>query len=158
MQRFIILGLGLCLSLFCICAQASANNQYKGAITAEELEQMVQTQSQGRIVLVNFWATWCSSCRREMTDLAKLRQDYSPEELLILSVSLDSNSKVIPHFLGQFEPNFPIYRNDQGVAQRFEVSTIPKTMIYNNKGLYIKYAGYVPLAMTQKVLEKALAD
>ena len=159
MRRLRVLSLSICLVgivLLVGTVSTASTGQYKGAISADKLEQMIDEERSDKVVLLNFWATWCSPCRREMPELAQLRRDFSPEELVILSVSLDYNSKVIPHFVDQFGLNFPVYRDGGGVAQQFEVAAVPKVMLFTQNGLVMEHAGYVPPAMLRRVVEQAL--
>lgn len=131
---------------------------YKGTISAQELEQKVEQERSERVVLLNFWATWCAPCRRELPELAELRREFAAEDVLILSVSLDYNSKAVSRFVEQFGLNFPVYRDDGEVGQRFEVAAVPKMMLYDERGLFMEHAGYIPPDMIRRVLRKALAD
>lgn len=138
--------------------KAAFAETYKGTISADELEQKVEQESSERVVLLNFWATWCAPCRRELPELADLRREFASEDVLILSVSLDYNSKAVTRFVEKFGLNFPVYRDDGEVAQRFEVAAVPKMMLYDERGMFMEHAGYVPPKRIRQVVRKALGD
>lgn len=68
---------------------------------------------QGRIVVLNFWATWCPPCRYEIPDLVRLRTEFRRDEVAILGVSIDQGSEeqvrpLLTRFIEQFDINYPV--------------------------------------------------
>ena len=88
----------------------------------------------GKVVLVNFWATWCPPCRKEMPDLEKLYQQFKDQGLLILAISDEDMSKVQP-FIAKHHYTYPILLDPGSrVHQMFRVEGIPKSFIYDRNG------------------------
>ena len=88
----------------------------------------------GKVVLVNFWATWCPPCRKEMPDLDKLYQEFKDKGLLILAISDEDMSKVQP-FIAEHHYAYPILLDPGSkVHQVFRVEGIPKSFVYDRNG------------------------
>ena len=88
----------------------------------------------GKVVLLNFWATWCPPCRKEMPDLQALYEKLAPQGLVILGISDDEPGKVRPFVLDR-KVTFPVLL-DRGskVSKALVVEGIPKTFIYDREG------------------------
>ena len=88
----------------------------------------------GRVVLVNFWATWCPPCRKEMPDLEKLSQRFAKQGLVILAISDEGREKVEP-FIANAKYSYPILLDPgRTVNERFRIQGIPKTLVYGRDG------------------------
>jgi peroxiredoxin len=89
---------------------------------------------QGKIVVVNFWATWCPPCRKEMPDLESLYQQFQKRGLVILAVSDEDASAVRP-FIAEREFSYTVLLDPDGrVKSLFHVVRIPQTFIYDRSG------------------------
>jgi len=88
----------------------------------------------GKVVLVNFWATWCPPCSKEMPDLETLYRRFGPQGLVILGISDEDAAKVKP-FIAQQKVTYPILLDaGRKVNQLFQIEGIPKTFIYDREG------------------------
>jgi peroxiredoxin len=89
---------------------------------------------QGKVVLVNFWATWCPPCRKEMPDLDRLYQQFRAQGLVILAISDEDVSKVKP-FIAEKGISYTVLLDPgRKVNTLFHVMGIPKTFIYDRSG------------------------
>jgi thiol-disulfide isomerase/thioredoxin len=66
------------------------------------------TQYKGRVVLLNFWATWCVPCRREIPSLAALHRDYQERGFVVLGVSVDKEVRLIKPFARVMKMSYPV--------------------------------------------------
>ncbi|AIE87550.1 peroxiredoxin family protein [Fimbriimonas ginsengisoli] len=88
----------------------------------------------GKVVLVNFWATWCPPCRKEMPDLADLYTKFKDKGLVVLAISDEEMSKVKP-FVAEKAMPFPVLLDPgRKVNERYQVDGIPKSFIYDRNG------------------------
>jgi peroxiredoxin len=91
-------------------------------------------EQRGKVVLLNFWATWCPPCRKEMPDLEELYQQFKGQGLLILSISDEDVIKVRP-FIAQQKVTYPILLDPgRKVNELFQIQGIPKTFVYDRNG------------------------
>ena len=94
----------------------------------------------GRVVLVNFWATWCPPCRKEMPDLEALYQQFAPRGLVILAISDEPAGKVEP-FLAEHKVTYPVLLDPgRKVNELFRVEGIPKSFVYDREGKLVAQA------------------
>jgi peroxiredoxin len=88
----------------------------------------------GKVVLLNFWATWCPPCRKEMPDLETLYQQFKDQGLVILAISDEDAGKVKP-FIAQQKVTYPILLDPgRKVNELFQIEGIPKTFVYDRNG------------------------
>ncbi len=91
----------------------------------------------GRVVLVNFWATWCPPCRREMPSMERLRQALAGEAFTVLAVNVGEAEDTVFAFTGQLEPApaFTILLDRDSAALRaWPVKGLPTTFVVDREG------------------------
>jgi len=113
----------------------------------------------GKIVLVNFWATWCPPCRVEMPHMQKFYDDYKDKDVVILGVNLtptEKNMDVVTNFVQEQQLTFPIVLDQEGeVTQAYKVVAYPTTYILDADGVIReKFQG----AINYEVMEKAISS
>ena len=108
---------------------------------------------QGKIVLLNFWATWCGPCRYEIPDLVKIRGDYDSEQVVIIGVSLDRGAEeqvrpMLGKFVERFEINYPVLHDGQFELIRIYYKknlasvAVPMTFVFDQQGqIYRTHVG-----------------
>jgi peroxiredoxin len=88
----------------------------------------------GKVVFINFWATWCPPCRKEIPDLETLYNRFKSQGLVILAISDEDASKVKP-FIAERSVTYPVLLDPgRKVNELFQVVGIPKTFIYDRGG------------------------
>jgi len=109
----------------------------------------------GKVVLVNFWATWCPPCRKEIPDLDALYSRFKDSGFVILGISDEEDGKVRPFATAQ-KITYPILLDPgRKVTERFRVAGIPKSFIYDREG---KLAAQSIDMRTQKQFLELLAQ
>jgi thiol-disulfide isomerase/thioredoxin len=105
-------------------------------------------QQHGKVVLLNFWATWCPPCRTEIPILMKLRAAYGPERLVVLGVAMDEEgSKVVVPFVQRERfaldrttapVNYPVLIGTDAVADAYHVDGLPMTVVIDSTGREVR--------------------
>ena len=112
----------------------------------------------GKVVVVDFWATWCGPCKVELPILQKLYQKYGKQGLLVVGVSVDRDAGNLPKFLSKLGVTFPI-AHDAGhsVAERFKPAKMPSSFIVGRDGI-VKFVHAGFNAEDAAVFEKEIAS
>jgi thiol-disulfide isomerase/thioredoxin len=100
-------------------------------------------QLRGRVVLINFWATWCPPCRREMPSMERLSQALKGEAFSVLAVDVGEDADTIDTFTGQLdtELSFPILLDTRSrTMQAWKVAGLPTTFLVDKRGRIVASA------------------
>ena len=115
---------------------ALALERAKADFTLTDLEGKTWTRSalKGKVVLVNFWATWCPPCKREMPDLDALYTRFKDKGLVILAIT-DEKRETVEAYLKEHPVGYPVLLDPgRKVNDVYKVDGIPKNLIYNREG------------------------
>jgi peroxiredoxin len=118
-----------------------------GATPALDLQDMKGRQHRladykGKVVLVNFWATWCEPCRDEMPSIERLRQSLAGKPFEVLAVNLAEPPSRIERFLEKMPLSFPLLLDrDSGVAKAWKARILPATYLIGRDGK-VRYVHY----------------
>lgn len=109
------------------------------AMTLKDLDGRTASLAQlrGKVVVVNFWATWCPPCRREFPSMERLRQKLAKKPLVILAVNEGESVEAIEQFTFSLDlqPAFPILLDPEGDAMAlWPVRGLPTTFIIDKRG------------------------
>ena len=91
----------------------------------------------GKVVLVNFWATWCPPCRREMPSLERLYQKLKDKDFIVLAINQFEDPDHVFAYTGQLgtDPTFPIlFDRDSKIAEAYKVAGLPTTYLLDKQG------------------------
>lgn len=89
----------------------------------------------GKVVLLEFWATWCPPCRVSIPAIEKIYTTYQGKGLAILGISMDSGDwDSVKAFGNEFGISYPILRGDDDVSQKYMVRTIPMFILIDREG------------------------
>ena len=122
---------------------AAPRSRLAGELDAKGLTERVGREK-GRVVFVNFWATWCVPCREEFPELARLQKTMGPAGLTVLGISTDlaRDLPAVEKFLSEQKPGFPNYRKKAGgddqdfinAVDRSWGGELPFTVLYGRDG------------------------
>lgn len=97
--------------------------------------QLDLTQYRGRVVVVDFWASWCKPCRQSIPWLNQMRAQYGEQGLVIIGVNVDAERADAEHFLRDVPVDFEIIFDAQGaLAQKFGLQVMPSSFVYDRDG------------------------
>lgn len=93
---------------------------------------------QGKVTVINFWATWCPPCREEMPDLNKFAAAYSGS-VAFYAINVQESASKVSDFLRSYSYTMPVLLDGDGaIGRQFRVSAIPTTVIVDKNGI-VKY-------------------
>jgi thiol-disulfide isomerase/thioredoxin len=112
----------------------------------------------GKVVILNFWATWCAPCRTEVPYLVALGNEHKKDGLEIAGISLDEDLALVPEFIAEYKVNSPILIPDAASPWR-KLDNTPTTLLIDRQGKLIqKYIGAVPEETLRTDTISALAE
>ncbi len=113
----------------------------------------------GKVVILDFWATWCGPCRMEIPGFVKLREKYHNKGLEIIGISLDQPGwQVVKPFMEKFKINYPVVLGNRQTAMMYGgINSIPTTFIINKEGKAVqRIIGYRPEKYFEEVIQQLL--
>jgi cytochrome c biogenesis protein CcmG/thiol:disulfide interchange protein DsbE len=113
----------------------------------------------GKIIIIDFWATWCPPCRKGIPDLIELQKAYS-KDLVIVGISLDQERtlKDLKPFIENYGINYPVVLGNEKVVKDYGgVNAIPTSFIVDQKGFIIdSHVGLVPKTVYEDKIKMLL--
>jgi cytochrome c biogenesis protein CcmG, thiol:disulfide interchange protein DsbE len=110
----------------------------------------------GKVVLINFWATWCEPCRDEMPSMNKLRAAFAGRPFEVLAVNLGEGESRIKRFLEQVPLDFPVLMDrDSAVAKGWKVRVLPASFLVGPDG-HIRYSTIGEYDWSQEAARSAI--
>lgn len=97
----------------------------------------------GRVVLLEFWATWCPPCRESAPGIEKLYTTYKDRGFMVLGISLDSGDwDSVRSFVKEYKITYPVLMGTEDVADQYQVRTIPLFVLVDKEGkVHRRYLG-----------------
>lgn len=113
---------------------------------------------QGKVVLLNFWATWCTPCRGEIPQFVDFQNTLGPQGLQLIGISMDDDAKPVHEFYQQFKMNYPVGIGNANLAESYGgVLGLPVTFLIGRDGrIAAKYVGATDLAALQQKIQTLL--
>lgn len=113
--------------------------------------------SKGRVLVINYWATWCQPCVKEFPGLVNLRKAFPESELNVVGISVDYDVRPVENFLKKQDVNFPVVIDDGSIASMIAVQSIPRTVIYNRKSeKVLDHIGFISEENFRHVVQRLL--
>lgn len=142
------LGIALLSLLFCTTGQAVTVSDAAPDFTLKSLEgsNLRLEEYRGRVVLLNFWASWCGPCRQEMPLLDRLHHRYEDTGFAVLGVNVEGETGPAREIVEKTNVTFPILIDDgQKVSALYNLEAMPSTVVIDRDGVvrYI-HLGYKP--------------
>jgi thiol-disulfide isomerase/thioredoxin len=139
-MRYLMLTAGLLLAA-AITFATEGQDDTVPTLGAQDIKSLVQDY-QGKVVVLNFWATWCPPCIKEFPDIIKLHNQYQSKGVEVIAVSMNEADEIedIKAFIEKYQPPFSIYRassTEETFYQEFDKNwfgQMPTTVIYDTTG------------------------
>ncbi len=94
------------------------------------------SEQRGKIVMINFWATWCPPCLEEMPAMERLWRRHRDRGFVLVAISLDTDPKAVPPFLAQHKFTFAIALDRRmDVAEKYGVRVLPSSVFVDREGV-----------------------
>ncbi|HJQ22387.1 MAG TPA: redoxin domain-containing protein [Blastocatellia bacterium] len=118
---------------------ASARFAMPFKVTAATGEDLALDKLKGKVVLLDFWASWCGPCRAEMPAVKRIWEKYQKDNFVIIGVNLDNNRKAFDQYVAQEGVLWPQFYDGKGwnnrIAQLYDVHAIPATFLIDQQGI-----------------------
>jgi thiol-disulfide isomerase/thioredoxin len=123
------------MAAFYVCGAASAASQ-----------TLDLTPYKGKVVYLDFWASWCTPCRQSFPWMNELQQMYGSRGLVVIAVNVDHDKALADQFLQRYAPQFKILYDPSGsIAEKYDFRDMPTSFVIGRDG-QVKYvhAGFYP--------------
>jgi len=161
-KMFLVLLIVVSVNTFCVDKNESNTKSKKAEVAIVKFDEnkapdfalkssdgktVKLSDYKGKVVIIDFWATWCPPCRKGIPDLISIQNEYK-KDVVIVGISLDGEKtlKDVPGFVKSYGINYPIvYGDDKVVAAYGGIEGIPTAFIVDKKGNVVdKHVGLVP--------------
>jgi thiol-disulfide isomerase/thioredoxin len=128
-------AIAVLFSLFAVAGSAQVKpGDVFPALAPAELDGALPVMA-GRVLLVDFWASWCAPCRASFPAYARLQAAYAARGLVILAVSVDQTPSAYAAFVRKMNPPFPTVRDrNQVLVRKFDVPAMPSSYLIGRDG------------------------
>jgi cytochrome c biogenesis protein CcmG/thiol:disulfide interchange protein DsbE len=115
-----------------------------GARASDESGILDLGDNKGKVVVVDFWASWCVPCRRSIPWLNKMQEKYRDQGLVIIGVNEDTSEADFDEFLKNYPAHFKTIRDAEGsLARKFDVVAMPSSYILDRDGnVVVRHLGF----------------
>ena len=153
MKRFILVLLPLVIVLF-VCAKTEKtsifgnNSSQAPDFTVKDLKgrEISLSNYSGKVVFLNFWATWCAPCKAEIPDFIEAYKQYKDKGMEIIGISVDRISpKSVLKFVEKYKINYPVVMGTDKIQKDYEPGPyVPTTIIIDQEGkIRHRHIGYM---------------
>ncbi len=119
-----------CLSFIPTTFASENNNE----TTLKSFESLIASHK-GKVIYLDFWASWCGPCRKSFPWMNKMQQQYQQQGLVVLSVNVDNQKSLAEEFLNETPANFAVFYDPKGkVARKFKLKGMPSSYLIDRSG------------------------
>jgi thiol-disulfide isomerase/thioredoxin len=113
----------------------------------------------GKVVLLDFWATWCGPCQIEIPGFVELQERYRDQGLVIIGVAMDNSPEPVREFYREFRMNYPVVMGDERISELYGgILGLPTTFVIGRDGrIYSKHVGATAVSDIEEEIRQLLA-
>jgi cytochrome c biogenesis protein CcmG/thiol:disulfide interchange protein DsbE len=146
-----ILILGLCLSWVFLLPHCSKEGKAPSPALAPDFtlktldgQELTLSKLKGKVVLLDFWATWCAPCRQAIPHLINLQKTYQEKGVEVIGMNVDKGDvETVRRFVKSMDIPYSITITPEGVSRNFGVTALPTTIIIDKEGkIQQKFLGF----------------
>jgi thiol-disulfide isomerase/thioredoxin len=127
------------LLLVGVAAQAVAAPSLEHQVLDAEGKVLKLSDYRGKVVYVDFWASWCGPCRKSFPWMNEMHNRYKDKGLVVLAINLDTDKDDATPFLNDLKPQFNIGYDSEGeVARSFDLLGMPSSFVFDKSGKLVK--------------------
>jgi thiol-disulfide isomerase/thioredoxin len=103
------------------------------------IDELKLENYQGKVVYLDFWASWCKPCQKSFPWMNSLTKKYPAETFTVITVNLDQEPTAMHHFLDRVKAEFDIFHDPSGqIAEKFAIEGMPTSYLINADGKVVK--------------------
>ncbi|AVT49810.1 MULTISPECIES: TlpA family protein disulfide reductase [Shewanella] len=128
----------LLLSLMAAGVQAAPSLDHQ--VLNAQNQAVSLSEFKGKVVYVDFWASWCGPCRKSFPWMNEIQKKYQDQGLAVVAINLDTDNELAQEFLKQVPANFSVRFNPEGdVARSFDLLGMPSSFMFNRQGQLVQH-------------------
>lgn len=136
MTKIILISLSILSFSIAVAAQEPVYQAPDFTLKSHSGENIRLGELSGDIVLLNFWASWCGPCRKEMPELEKLHNKYHDLGFTVLGINVENEPSAANKMLAASPVSFPILYDSENVASKlYNIKAMPTTIIIDKDGI-----------------------
>ena len=116
--------------------------------------------TRGKVVLLDFWATWCAPCKTEIPHFIEIQNRYAGQGLQIIGISMDDEENAVRDFQEQYKMNYPVAIGNAKLAEAYGgILGLPITFVIDRRGrIYKRHVGQTESSVFEDEVRKLLAE
>ncbi len=162
MKKILFITLILTLSFTMFGCKNKTPETSTPAVSINSMEQIgtdrfkeILAEHRGKVVLVNFFGSWCPPCKAETPDFVQVYEKYKDKnKFVILGIAVDQDKKNAIDFVNSFNVTYPVYQADSSLLTYFQINPIPTSFVFDKDGsLLDSMVGYMSKDTVEQIAQ-----